>query len=238
MSAPVRPLDFVVLLDPEPQFDRCLNAIRPFVDLLRRPDLHWTQESRTWSAEYTSLGGCISLVASGTGIHLMDRPTAIASRRSLAIVPLPEGMADDAAKLAPHVLAVFDAIASARRVDLARSREDGLPWMLAAMALAVPRGASDGVELATPWTPTRLEKVSRDTPAIPPHALARFDAAIPMGIAAKADMVNSDWRLTVSPRFGWPKDGDEWHPDHDPVRTIRALAHVAAAGGLLPGNDA
>lgn len=243
-----RPLDAVIVRGFLPELERCIHDIMPNMrGMVEHPD-EWRAEGRFWAMTLGSHGGCMTMGRSGRDqIQVSERLSAISSARTLCIVPVNADMPDDPAMMAAHVVALIDEVARTpkrvNRSDQGSDQGDDLDlWFLAAAALAgSTESLVNSVDMATPWTPTRIgveDSTAKTSPiGMPEDVQRRFDALVPMTVHVRPEIVRDEWRLTVSGTYRWRDPAETWSAAYDPIRTMRVMAEMTKFGVLIEGTE-
>lgn len=225
------PLDHVIFTGHRAECERAVAAVRPVIAAMGVPETQWRQTSDSWTAPLGDAGGEIRIRKVKLDQILVSfRPNAIAGLKSACFVLCAWDMPDDGPTMADHVRLVMTMIEEMpwKDKDTFTGMED---WILGAAALADPTPHHIGVvDLATPWTGTALENGMGHPATMPADVLRRYDQRVPKSITIAARFIDETYRLYVSSSYRWNDKAALWSPGHDPVRTLRVLAAMRAAG--------
>lgn len=233
-----RPLEHIVFIGPRADCERAVASMQPVVDAMRRPSIAWrlVSDSGHWIAPFGEAGGEIRMRrVKADQILVSKRIDAIAALSSGCFMLCTSDLPDDGAAMADHIVRVMDMVASMPWND-SESFSVVDDWILAAAVLADPTEHHIGVvDLASPWSSTELEDGMGRPAAMPSAILTRFDERVPMTITISSRFSDGSYRLYVSSTYRWKDPASLWSPGQDPVRTLRVLGAMRAAGVI--GED-
>ncbi len=228
-----RPLEHIVFIGPRADCERAVATMRPVVDAMRRHGVAWRldHDFGHWTAPFGEAGGEIRMRRVRTDqILVSKRIDAIAALSSGCFMLCASDLADDGATMADHIVRVMDMVTGMPWND-SETFTTVDDWILGAAAMADPTEHHIGVvDLASPWSSTELEDGMGRPAAMPSGILTRFDERVPMTITISSRFSDGSYRLYVSSTYRWKDPASLWAPGHDPVRTLRILGSMRAAG--------
>jgi len=226
-----RPLEIVLVKEHQAEARRCIASMRHVLDALSRPSTDWSVETDSWTTPMGEAGGCVLLRRCRSDqVLIAERSNAIAPLRTVCILVCPADMPRSGDVMAAHATEVMKLVETLpwHDADEFAGMDD---WILGAAAVADPTEHHVGVvDLATPWTPTRLEDGMGAPASMPRDVLERFDAAVPMSVTVSTRFIADAYRLNVSSSYRWSDPAILWSPSYDPLRTLRVMTTLRAAG--------